>query len=83
MARLRTATTADEIIDALCDLGRGRREGPRSCLTWPIMPTRTYATPRGVLRVYRGGESRRLRERLPPGAVPQSGLDALLIDTVS
>ncbi|WP_344620444.1 HEAT repeat domain-containing protein [Dactylosporangium salmoneum] len=65
MARLRTATDADEIIEVLYDLAVGRRgdaqelaylaEHPDPEVRWTLEST---------LRSYRGPQARRLRERL-------------------
>ncbi|WP_144122527.1 HEAT repeat domain-containing protein [Catellatospora sichuanensis] len=68
MARLRTATTADEIIDVLSDLGQGRRGGAEELAYLADHPDQDVRdTLESVLRVYRGREARRLRERLQLG----------------
>ena len=65
MTRLRTATTADEIIDVLCELGRGRRGGAEELAYLADHPDPDVRdTLESVLRAYRGREARRLRERL-------------------
>jgi hypothetical protein len=65
MARLRRATTADEIIDVLCELGRGRRGGAEELAYLAGHPDQHVRdTLESVLRAYRGREARRLRERL-------------------
>lgn len=65
MARLRAATTADEIIDVLGELGRGRRGGAEELAYLADHPDpHVRDTLESVLRVYRGREARRLRERL-------------------
>jgi hypothetical protein len=65
MARLRTASTADEIIDVLSELGRGRRGGAEELAYLADHPDpHVRDTLESVLRTYRGREARRLRERL-------------------
>ena len=65
MARLRTAGTADEIIDVLCDLGRARRGGAEELAYLADHPDpHVRDTLESILRVYRGRPARRLRERL-------------------
>jgi hypothetical protein len=65
MARLRTATTADEIIDVLYGLGRGRRGGAEELAYLVDHPDQHVRdTLEIVLQVYRGNTARRLRERL-------------------
>jgi hypothetical protein len=84
MARLSTATTTDEIIDALGELGRGRRGGAEELAYLADHPDPDVRdTLESILRVYRGRESRRLRERLLSGAASQSDLDEAPIDIVS
>ncbi|MEV6599517.1 HEAT repeat domain-containing protein [Actinoplanes sp. NPDC051346] len=65
MARLRAAGTADEIIDVLSELGRGRRGGAEE-LAYLVDHPDPYVrdTLDSVLQVYRGREARRLRQRL-------------------
>ncbi|GIH14947.1 HEAT repeat domain-containing protein [Rugosimonospora africana] len=65
MARLRTATTADEIIDVLCALGRRRRGGAEELAYLADHPDQDVRdTLESILGAYRGREARRLRERL-------------------
>ncbi|SCG44565.1 hypothetical protein GA0070609_1502 [Micromonospora echinaurantiaca] len=65
MARLRAATTADDIIDVLGELGRGRRGGAEELAYLADHPDPDVRdTLESVLRAYRGREARRLRERL-------------------
>ncbi|MEH1163926.1 hypothetical protein V6V47_00910 [Micromonospora sp. CPCC 205539] len=65
MARLRTATTADEIIDVLYELGRGRRGGAEELAYLADHPDLDVRdTLESVLRAYRGREARQLRARL-------------------
>jgi hypothetical protein len=65
MARLRTAITADEIVDVLCELGRGRRGGAEELAYLAAHPDPDVRdTLESVLSAYRGREARRLRERL-------------------
>ena len=65
MMRLRTASTADEIIDVLCELGEGRRGGAEELAYLADHPDPDVRdTLESVLRAYRGREARRLRERL-------------------
>jgi len=65
MARLRAAVTADEIIDVLCDLGRGRRGGAEELAYLADHPDpHVRDTLEGVLGAYRGRQARRLRQRL-------------------
>jgi hypothetical protein len=65
MAQLRAATTADEIIDVLCDLGRGRRGGAEELAYLADHPDPYVRdTLESILRAYRGPQARRLRERL-------------------
>jgi hypothetical protein len=65
MARLQAATTADEIIDVLCELGRARRGGAEELAYLADHPDPDVRdTLESILRVYRGREARRLRERL-------------------
>jgi hypothetical protein len=65
MATLRLASTADEIIDVLGELGRGRRGGAEELAYLVDHPDPDVRdTLESVLRVYRGREARRLRERL-------------------
>jgi hypothetical protein len=71
MARLRTAGTADEIIDVLGELGRGRRGGADELAYLVDHPDpHVRDTLESVLRTYRGREARRLRERLREPAEP-------------
>jgi hypothetical protein len=44
MVRLRATSSADEIIDVLCELAEAGAAAPRSWHTWPVIPIRTYAT---------------------------------------
>lgn len=76
MARLRAAGTADEIIDVLGELGRGRRGGAEE-LAYLVDHPDPYVrdTLDSVLRVYRGREARRLRQRLQGDDVAASDLD--------
>lgn len=68
MARLRTAATADEIIDVLGELGRGRRGGAEELAYLADHPDiHVRDSLESVLGVYRGREARRLRERLQAG----------------
>lgn len=68
MARLRSATTADEIIEALGELGRRRRGGAEELAYLADHPDpHVRDTLDSVLRVYRGREARRLRARLQRG----------------
>lgn len=65
MARLRDADTADEIIDALSELGRSRRGGAEEIAYLADHPDpHVRDTLASVLRVYRGREARQLRQRL-------------------
>ena len=65
MARLAAAGTGDEIIDVLCELGRGRRGGAEELAYLAEHPDEEVRdTLAGVLRSYRGRAARRLRERL-------------------
>lgn len=65
MAQLRSAGTADEIIDVLCELGRGRRGGAEELAYLADHPDpHVRDTLESVLRAYRGREGRRLRDRL-------------------
>jgi hypothetical protein len=65
MARLVSATTVDEIIEVLGELGRGRRGSAEELAYLADHPDPDVRdTLESVLRVYRGGEARRLRERL-------------------
>ncbi|WP_345630846.1 HEAT repeat domain-containing protein [Rugosimonospora acidiphila] len=67
MARLRAATTADEIIDVLSELGRRRRGGAEELAYLADHPDPDVRdTLESVLRAYRGSEARRLRQRLQP-----------------
>ncbi|SCF27229.1 hypothetical protein GA0070618_4702 [Micromonospora echinospora] len=65
MAQLRTAGTADEIIDVLWELGRGRRGGAEELAYLVDHPDpHVRDTLNDALRAYRGREARRLRARL-------------------
>ncbi|GHJ46983.1 hypothetical protein Cs7R123_43250 [Catellatospora sp. TT07R-123] len=65
MARLRAATDADEIVDVLWELGRGRRGGAEELAYLVDHPDpEVRETLESVLGSYRGREARRLRERL-------------------
>ncbi|MEU4242189.1 HEAT repeat domain-containing protein [Actinoplanes sp. NPDC026619] len=65
MARLRAAATADEIIEVLCELGRGRRGGAEELAYLADHPDlHVRWTLESVLTSYRGPVARRLRERL-------------------
>ncbi|MEU9509516.1 HEAT repeat domain-containing protein [Micromonospora sp. NPDC048170] len=65
MTRLRTASSADEIIDVLYELGRARRGGAEELAYLAEHPDPyVRETLESVLRAYRGREARRLRERL-------------------
>jgi hypothetical protein len=65
MAQLRTATDADEIIDILSELSRGRRGGAEELAYLADHPDpHVRDTLASVLRAYRGPEARRLRMRL-------------------
>ncbi|MFR9779947.1 HEAT repeat domain-containing protein [Micromonospora sp. MS34] len=76
MTRLRTAATADEIIDVLGELGRGRRGGAEELAYLADHPDpHVRDTLESVLRAYRGREARRLRERLRRGDSPASDPD--------
>jgi hypothetical protein len=76
MARLRTATPADEIIDVLCELGRGRRGGAEElAYLADHSDSDVRQTLESVLRAYRGREARRLRDRLKSSDSSESGLD--------
>ena len=76
MTRLGTAATADEIIDVLCQLGRGRRGGAEELAYLADHPDpHVRDTLESVLRAYRGREARRLRERLQLSASPASDSD--------
>jgi hypothetical protein len=76
MARLRTATTADDIIEVLCELGRGRRGGAEELAYLADHPDQDVRdTLESVLRAYRGREARRLRERLQFSDSPASDPD--------
>jgi len=73
MAQLQAATTADEIIDVLCELGRARRGGAEELAYLVDHPDRDVReTLESVLRVYRGREGRRLRERLRSVESPET-----------
>ncbi|MGS2617696.1 hypothetical protein ACVCAH_24710 [Micromonospora sp. LZ34] len=68
MLRLRAASSADDIIDVLCELGRGRRGGAEELAYLADHPDPDVRdTLDSVLRAYRGREARRLRERLQRG----------------
>lgn len=68
MARLRSAATADDIIDVLGELGRGRRGGAEELAYLADHPDpHVRDTLESVLSAYRGREARRLRERLRTG----------------
>jgi hypothetical protein len=76
MARLRLAATAEEIIGVLCELGRGRRGGAGELAYLADHPDPDVRdTLEGILCVYRGRESRRLRERLLSAAASSPGHD--------
>ncbi|MCI4066201.1 hypothetical protein MRQ36_28090 [Micromonospora sp. R77] len=65
VGRLRAASSANEIIDVLCELGRGWRGGAEELAYLADHPDpEVRDTLESVLRVYRGREARRLRERL-------------------
>jgi hypothetical protein len=68
MERLRSAATADDIIDVLGELGRGRRGGAEELAYLADHPDpHVRDTLESVLSAYRGREARRLRERLRTG----------------
>jgi hypothetical protein len=76
MTRLRAAGSADEIIDVLCELGRGRRGGAEELAYLADHPDPDVRdTLESVLRAYRGREARRLRERLQRSDSTASDLD--------
>jgi hypothetical protein len=76
MARLRTASTAEEIIDVLCELGRGRRGGAEELAYLADHPNPDVRdTLESVLRAYRGRQARRLRERIRSSDSSPSDLD--------
>ncbi len=65
MANLRVATTADEIIEVLGELGRARRGGSEELAYLADHPDPYVRdTLESVLRRYRGRAARRLRQRL-------------------
>ncbi|MGA3563807.1 HEAT repeat domain-containing protein [Melissospora conviva] len=65
MAELRAASSAEEICDVLGELGRARRGGAEELAYLADHPDPDVReTLDSVLRVYRGREARRLRERL-------------------
>lgn len=65
MARLRAADNADEIIEVLAELGRGRRGGAEELAYLADHPDpHVRYTLDSVLRAYRGRDARRLRQRL-------------------
>ncbi|MBV1851353.1 HEAT repeat domain-containing protein [Catellatospora tritici] len=65
MPLLRAATTAEEIVDVLWELGRGRRGGAEELAYLADHPDpEVRETLESVLRRYRGREARRLGERL-------------------
>jgi hypothetical protein len=65
MPLLRAATTAEEIIDVLWQLGRGWRGGAEELAYLADHPDHEVReTLESVLSAYRGREARRLRERL-------------------
>ena len=73
MEQLRAASTADEIIDVLAALGRGRRGGAEELAYLADHPDpHVRDTLDRVLRVYRGREARRLRQRLQLANPPSS-----------
>ncbi|BCJ62232.1 hypothetical protein C1I93_13975 [Micromonospora endophytica] len=77
MTWLRTATTADEIIDVLYELGRGRRGGAEELAYLADHPDPDVRdTLESILRAYRGRNARRLRERLAASDSPASDLDS-------
>ncbi|GAA0578018.1 hypothetical protein GCM10010172_73550 [Paractinoplanes ferrugineus] len=77
MTELRVSTTADEIIDVLCGLGRGRRGGAEELAYLADHPDPDVRdTLASVLRAYRGREARRLRERLQISDSSSSDSDA-------
>ncbi|MER5458647.1 HEAT repeat domain-containing protein [Micromonospora sp. NPDC002389] len=77
MTRLRAAVTADEIIDVLGELGRGRRGGAEELAYLADHPEPDVRdTLAGVLRSYRGCEARRLREQLHLSASSASHPDS-------
>lgn len=76
MARLRMSNTAGEVIDVLCELGRRRRGGAGDLAYLADHPDpHVRDTLESVLRVYRGREARRLRERLLSDVVAPSSPD--------
>jgi hypothetical protein len=71
MAKLATVATADEIIEVLGELGRARRGGAEELAYLAGHPDPLVRdTLASVLRVYRGRQTRRLRERLRSDAEP-------------
>ncbi|MFG3704693.1 hypothetical protein ACGF7U_08145 [Micromonospora sp. NPDC047670] len=71
MTRLRAAGSADEIVDVLGELGRGRRGGAEELAYLADHPDPDVRdTLESALRAYRGRAARRLRERLQRGDSP-------------
>ncbi len=71
MMQLATADTADEIIDVLGELGRGRRGGAEELTYLADHPDpHVRDTLDSVLRAYRGRQARRLRAYLRSSAAP-------------
>lgn len=71
MTRLRAASSADEIVDVLGELGRGRRGGAEELAYLADHPDPDVRdTLESALRAYRGRAARRLRERLQRGDSP-------------
>jgi hypothetical protein len=70
MTQLANSVTADEIIEVLGELGRARR-GAAEELAYLIDHPDPHVrdTLESVLRMYRGRQARRLRERLRSGEV--------------
>jgi hypothetical protein len=74
MTQLQAATTADEIIDVLGELGRARRGVAKELAYLADHPDQHVRdTLESVLRVYRGRQARRLRERLRSSSASQTG----------
>jgi hypothetical protein len=71
MAQLAAATTADEIIEVLGELGRARRGAAGELAYLADHPDpHVRDTLDSVLRAYRGRDARRLRERRQSGNAP-------------
>jgi hypothetical protein len=75
MRQLRTATTADEIIDVLANWVVPGAVGLMTSRTWPHPDQHIRDTLESILRVYRGSEARRLHERLRSNGATRSGPD--------